>query len=305
MSSVPKGLNQAASGFRPPSSYPNIFAGRRDLNLTGKSDTFEGAILWGESVMATTRSFFSRARRAAAFMRHLLVVGMLMAALLFVEVFTGCETEDEEPGGVLYGPPPADVDASGETSADAVVPDLVDGGPNEDIAVLYGPVQTDVIEDSLPDTNPEEEMSVLYGPPPVDVVEDATPDNDPNEEMSVLYGPPPVDVVEDSAPELDADEEISVLYGPPIGDVTEPEDESVMPDVDDEMPAVYYGPQPVDTVDEKEDCVPATLYGPPPCESDEDCKEWYGGDNWYCDTENAVANRCARSGAWPICNEQE
>lgn len=224
--------------------------------------------------MATTRKFISRARRLASYLRQLMVMGMLLGALLFLEVFTGCETEDEEPGGVLYGPPPAD--ASGEAAADAVNPDLI----YDDIAVLYGPVPYDAIEDSLPDTNP-------------------------NEEMSVLYGPPPVDVVEDVAPELDSNEEISVLYGPPIGDVNQPEDESVMPDVDDEMPVAYYGPQPVDTVDEKEDCVPATLYGPPPCETDEDCKEWYGGDNWYCDTENAIDNGCGGSGTWAMCKEKE
>jgi hypothetical protein len=224
--------------------------------------------------MARTRNFFGRIRRLGGLLRHAVVVGMLMMALLFLDVLTGCETEDEEPGGVLYGPPPADIDVGGEASADVVVPDLVQDNGMGEMAVLYGPQPVDVVEDTLPDVGPEEEMSVLYGPPPVDVVEDTLPDPEPNEEISVLYGPQPVDVVED---------------------------EDVIPEVSDDMPAVYYGPLPVDTTDE---CMPVALYGPQPCSTDENCQEWYGGENWYCDKEHEINDGCGGTSTWPTCKEK-
>ncbi|MDX9721361.1 MAG: hypothetical protein RBU37_11495 [Myxococcota bacterium] len=113
------------------------------------------------------------------------------------------------------------------------------------------------------------------------------------------------------------------------------------PDLIDDVPVVYYGPQPdvMDTddipsyygpqpdfvdsedtppdlevedvpayygpqpIDQTEDCTPATWYGPPPCEADQECQDAYG-PTWYCDQEATVVDSCGNTVAAPSCAER-
>ena len=167
--------------------------------------------------MRQVRGMWFGVRRAFGLVRHLIATGVLLLALLLLDVDVGCE-EAEEPA-VLYGPPPSE-DASGDVGADGVLPpDAQAEMPN----VYYGPPPADVVEDAPPPDVQPDQPAVYYGPPPTDVVEDAPPPDGNDEELAVLYGPQPVDVVDEGQPAdvVQTDCPPMVAYGPPPCDSDE------------------------------------------------------------------------------------
>lgn len=163
-------------------------------------------------------------------LRHLVVVGVLMALLFVLESIIGCDNTEEPKA--YYGPPPADDSQEGNDGLDL------------DAVVYYGPQPFDTVDavDDVPD--PSDTPQVYYGPQPVDTLD----------EVQILYGPQPVDVV-DVSPEdvlLDAQQ---TWYGPPPGfDTIDPVDTVPQKDLGDDVkddvmqtlygPPAYYGPQP-------------------------------------------------------------
>ncbi|MFH1533078.1 MAG: hypothetical protein ABIK09_20320 [Pseudomonadota bacterium] len=148
---------------------------------------------------------------AIRWLRHGLVMGLLVAALVVLNAVTGCNSaEDPVP---LYGPPP-DTGAGADGRGLDVLspPDLEgDGQPQ----VLYGPPPVDTVADEIP----EDVQDVLqppppYGPPPLDVLDDsASLDVQDVLQPPPPYGPLPVDTIQDSPPSSDC--EPVAYYGPP------------------------------------------------------------------------------------------
>lgn len=230
-----------------------------------------------------------RTSRALRKLRSLLLLGMLSLALMIVELFTGCDTTEEEPS-VYYGPPTADAtDATEGVDAVSDVPVQSDTGP----VVYYGPQPVDALGDVPPqsDTSPV----VYYGPQPVDALDDVPQQSDTG--PVVYYGPQPVDALDDVPQQSDTGP--VVYYGPQPVDALDD-----VPQSSDGGLVVFYGPQPVDAATpadlEDKDCPPIAFYGPPPCTSDEDCVAWYGA-GWYCDKDNTFSDGCGGIINFPMC----
>lgn len=161
---------------------------------------------------------FQKLMKGLAYLRTLLMMGILVVALSMLNFFLGCDTDDDPKP--LYGVPP---DLSGESKSP------------------YDLIPADVYEMN------EEEFRVLYGPPPQDVdvpPKDVIEDKGAEPEMMVLYGPQPVDAVED-VPAVDDDVSV-VFYGPQpvdasVQETDQPED---VPNIDDDALRFLYGPQP-------------------------------------------------------------
>jgi hypothetical protein len=145
---------------------------------------------------------------------------------------------------------------------------------------------------------------------------------DDKDDPAPVYGPPPDTWTGDDTAGLDTPGPLPdalmdtprVYYGPMPVDVVE----DSLPDIDPtDQPRTYYGPMPTDIVEEdipaavdtvhdsatKPDCEPMAYYGPPPCDSDEECANAYG-EGWYCDKENTFSDGCGGQSTWPVCKEK-
>ena len=149
-------------------------------------------------------------RRMLRRLRYGLVLGLLLIALMMLNVMASCvSAEDPVP---LYGPPPDTGAEEDGRAIDVISPSdsKADGEPR----VLYGPPPVDAVAGDVP----QEVQDVMqppppYGPPPLDIVDDSMTVDVPDiPHPPPPYGPLPYDTIHDTPPPTDC--EPGVIYGP-------------------------------------------------------------------------------------------